>query len=81
LDIRITKDKKAVIFHDPDLSRMANDCNTISDYNYDELPTLSSETYMHFSHDQKYIVKNGLDSQKIPLLEVNLIVTNKKGFI
>jgi len=41
LDVRFTKDKKVVVFHDPDLTRMAGKKVKISDVEFQALPTLS----------------------------------------
>ena len=71
LDVRITKDKKVVIFHDPNLVRMANINKEITELNYADLPKLSESTRHHFSPLEFYKVKPGLDSRSIPLLEVS----------
>jgi glycerophosphoryl diester phosphodiesterase len=40
LDVRLTKDGKVVVFHDPDLRRMAGENLKISEVDYSSLPNL-----------------------------------------
>ena len=69
LDVRITKDKKVVIFHDQDLKRMANVDHKVVDIEYDRLPQLLEKTPQHFCANEYYTIKPEIDSRKIPLLE------------
>ena len=52
-DIRFTKDKKIVVFHDDDLLRMTGDKRQVSDCTYEELATLTllPETSRHPAPD------------------------------
>lgn len=67
----MTKDKLPTIFHDPDLKRMADVDSKVIDVEYADLPKLSARTLIHFPPEKYYNVKPGVDSQKIPLIEVN----------
>ena len=40
LDVRLTRDRKAVVFHDPDLRRMIGDARAVGDVTWDELSKL-----------------------------------------
>ncbi|KAI8826153.1 PLC-like phosphodiesterase [Fimicolochytrium jonesii] len=65
LDCYLTKDKKAVIFHDRDLKRLCGlEGKAIGDYNYDELPPLLIPSDL--TGDKK--VTGDPDSTRIPLL-------------
>jgi glycerophosphoryl diester phosphodiesterase len=43
LDVRLSKDDQLLVFHDPDLTRMAGDARTIAGTAYADLPLLSGE--------------------------------------
>jgi len=72
LDIRMTKDKQPVIFHDKNLLRMTGVNSNISDFDYKDLPKLSEKTSLHFSYNGFYDVKPEIDSRRIPLMEVTV---------
>lgn len=40
IDVKLTKDKKVVIFHDDDLSRVSGTSKAIEDFNYAEFAPL-----------------------------------------
>lgn len=42
LDVRLTKDRKVVVFHDKDMLRLTGIPDSISDLNYDQLPPLQT---------------------------------------
>ena len=42
IDIQLTKDKKAILFHDRDLTRLCEESGAIHDYNWNELKSFSS---------------------------------------
>lgn len=46
LDVRLTKDEKVVVFHDPDLFRMTGNNIKISDIDYSRLPSFSKSVHI-----------------------------------
>lgn len=49
MDVCLTKDKKVVVVHDYELSRIAGVSKKINQYNYDELPKIQDKVRLHFS--------------------------------
>ena len=66
IDVQLTKDKQAVLFHDRNLSRLCQQSLAVHDYTYDELKKFSSYSPDRFADKYK--------GEKIPLLSevVNL---------
>lgn len=75
LDIRLTKDKKYVCFHDQSLKRMAGINKNVNEYSYDELKIInlldSNETIPLFTDILKIV------NSKVPLL---IEVKSEKNF-
>ncbi|MFA5449510.1 MAG: glycerophosphodiester phosphodiesterase family protein [Clostridia bacterium] len=63
IDVRLTKDKKVVIFHDPTTNRVIGEAGKISELTYEQL------------QDEKYRLPNG---EVIPLLEDFIAVVDGK---
>jgi lysophospholipase D len=66
--VYLTKDKKVVIFHDHDLSRVCGNDLQISDFNYHDLPPISDEIPVHFEVGYTIAPKSASERQ-IPLLK------------
>ncbi|KAJ3281792.1 Lysophospholipase D gdpd1 [Borealophlyctis nickersoniae] len=64
MDCHLTKDGKAVVFHDQDLVRLCGVQGTIEDYNYDDLPPLLIRPELSDNPD----ITSDPDSTRIPLL-------------
>lgn len=47
-DVRITKDKQIVVFHDADFKRTCGDARTVLETNYADLPALKRNIPVHF---------------------------------
>ena len=75
LDVRLTKDKKVVVFHDDNLTRQMGLKTKINDYNYEDLPKLFLDKfklpYGNNNSDIIYNVNDGTNEnlRYIPLLE------------
>ncbi|HLO45565.1 MAG TPA: glycerophosphodiester phosphodiesterase family protein [Leadbetterella sp.] len=66
LDVRLTKDKQVVVFHDEDLSRMCNSSNKIAELDFNQIAL-----FQLFSSDQKIpLFQEVLDlvDGKVPIL-------------
>lgn len=56
LDLRITKDKKIVIFHDKLIDKKSNGTGKLKDYTYEELKTLDFGSWFDKKYEGEHIV-------------------------
>lgn len=66
LDVQFTKDKKLIVFHDDDLSRLTNDNRKVKDVNYEELKDLKLENTNEAIPTLEEVVQ--LVNNKVPLI-------------
>lgn len=66
LDVQITKDKKLIVFHDDDLSRLTNDNRKLKDVNYEELKDLKFENTNETNPTLEEVVQ--LVNNQVPLI-------------
>ena len=67
MDVWMTKDKKVVVVHDPNLKRICGVDKTVNDFNYDELPLIQDKILLHFSENMYDSTKD--KDRRIPLFE------------
>ena len=82
LDIWYTKDKKIVVFHDTDMSRMCGVKKRVNDVLYDELPRIRLPTPDSWPQGEMTLSKrsrNEDDHCKIPLLSDVLDLVRRTG--
>uniref|UniRef100_H2YUR4 GP-PDE domain-containing protein n=1 Tax=Ciona savignyi TaxID=51511 RepID=H2YUR4_CIOSA len=67
LDVHLTKDKKVVVAHDADLTRVTGVDAKISEYDYEDLPPLLDDLGVTFCPSETY--HNDGPEERIPLLD------------